>query len=287
MVFRAEEAGFRRGRGRGGPRSTGKSRYTIVGHAHHDGLHGPGQRHRDQDALEGSDVATRDLAYLTTLLIPHRRRIAGELASYGGRIVETAGDGSFLVFGDPVQAANWAVRVQKSHRDDPIMTPLGPLQVKIGMHTGSPLHDPTNPGQFVGHEIDYAARIAALAGGGQITISEATMAFVAVALLDGASPHSHGDRDLRGIGRVPVFELLYSGMPPRPLTEAALAPHNLPASPVSFTGRDRLLDELHDRTLQGGVTILKGEGGNGKTALALVIAHRATAPANFPAGWFG
>jgi len=51
--------------------------------------------------------------------------------------------------------------------------------------------------------------------------------------------------------------------------------HQLPPAPRDFTGRVVEKDELLEKAKSGGVTIcgLKGEGGVGKTALALVIAH--------------
>jgi hypothetical protein len=42
--------------------------------------------------LEGDDVTARNVAYVTSILAPHRQRVEGELASYGGRVVETEGD---------------------------------------------------------------------------------------------------------------------------------------------------------------------------------------------------
>jgi len=224
-------------------------------------------------ALPGTDVTEQNRLYLETILGPHRDRVRRLLDDCGGRVVKTEGDAFFLVFDDPACAARWAVAVQKDHRDDPIVTPFGPLRVKIGMHTGAPLPDPHYPGDLVGHEVDYAARVAALAGGGQITLSEATAALVRAALLDDAA-HPHGNRDLKGIGRVPIFELLY-GDGPRPLKDPPPAPANLPPRPIEVAGRDALLDDLTGRLRRGGVVTLKGEGGMGKTTLALEAAHRA------------
>jgi class 3 adenylate cyclase len=102
------------------------------------------------------------------------------------------------------------------------------------MHTGAPLRDPLDPNDFIGSEVDYAARVSALAAGEQIILSEATAALVRDAGITGVVLHAHGERDLKGIGRAPVFELLFDGALPRPLQQVAghrtTSPRHLPRS---------------------------------------------------------
>lgn len=43
-----------------------------------------------------------------------------------------------MSFPGAMQAAQWSIALQQHHEQDPIETPFGPLQVRIGMHTGSP-----------------------------------------------------------------------------------------------------------------------------------------------------
>ena len=57
----------------------------------------------------------------------------------------------------------------------------GPIQVRIGLHTGSPLL--TDEG-YVGGDVHRAARIAAAGHGGQVLVSAATAQLVEVALTD-------------------------------------------------------------------------------------------------------
>jgi len=222
--------------------------------------------------LPGSDVTARNHRFVDTVLAPHRRRVEADLAAHGGRAVKTEGDSYFLVFADAVEAVRWASAIQMYHARDPIPTPLGPVAVRIGLHTGSPLPDGDD---FIGHEVDYAARVAALANGGQVLLSETTAALVRAAGLADLALHPHGGRDLKGIGRVPIFELLYADRQPTPLREGVLSPSNLPPTPDGFVGRADLVAELREHVRAGGVTILKGEGGIGKTTLALAVAHQA------------
>jgi CHASE2 domain-containing sensor protein/class 3 adenylate cyclase len=157
--------------------------------------------------LPGKDANARNQLYFHTILQPHRQRVEASLAAYGGRVVKTEGDAYFLVFDSAAQAAQWAVTLQESHIRNPISTPLGTLQVRIGMHAGSPLADGDD---FIGQEVDYAARVSALAKGKQILLSEVSALFVRNAQIAGLTLHSLGDRSLKGIGDVPIFELLYA-----------------------------------------------------------------------------
>ncbi len=169
--------------------------------------------------LPGSDITARNQIYCDTILYPHRERVETTLTGYGGRKVATIGDAFFLVFPNPVQALLWAIDIQKNHTDTPIPTPLGTLQLTIGMHTGCPLTDGDN---FIGQEVDYAARVAARASAGQILLSEVTASFIRNACIDGILLHYHGDRNLKGIGEVPLFEALYDNKQPQPLKDSNL-----------------------------------------------------------------
>ena len=156
--------------------------------------------------LKGNDITTRNRLYFDTILKPHRQRVEANLVAYGGRVVKTEGDAYFVVFANASQAAQWAVALHISHTCEPIDTPLGPLQVRIGMHTGSPLPDGDD---FIGEEVDYAARVSSLAHGGQILLSEVTTDLIDDAGLTNLTIVSRGNHYLKGIGKAPIFELLY------------------------------------------------------------------------------
>jgi len=156
--------------------------------------------------LKGNDITTRNRLYFDTILKPHRQRVEANLVAYGGRVVKTEGDAYFVVFANASQAAQWAVALQISHACEPIDTPLGPLQVRIGMHTGSPLPDGDD---FIGEEVDYAARVSSLANGGQILLSEVTTDLISEAGMTDLTIVSRGHHYLKGIGKAPIFELLY------------------------------------------------------------------------------
>jgi len=227
--------------------------------------------------LPGDDIEARNQAYIATIEEPHRRRIVADLDAAGGRVVKNTGDGFLLIFADPVKAARWSLGVQRSHREAPIATPLGPLEIKIGLHVGAPLANPHDPDDFIGQEVDFAARLCDGASRGQVLISEPAAALIRAAALGEVKIHPHGLRELNGIGRVSIFELLGENQRPRPPAPPAVSPTNLPPPPATFIGRDDLLEKVRGHLRPGGVTVLKGEGGMGKTALALKAAHDALA----------
>ncbi|HEX6963099.1 MAG TPA: protein kinase [Lacipirellula sp.] len=173
---------------------------------------------RLKDEMIGRSVTERDQAFISSILTPHRQRIERGLAELGGRVVSTAGDGHFLVFDHTVQAAQWAIAVQESHRDDPIRAPSGEhVDVRMSMHVGVPQIDPNDPSNFIGKTVDYAARLNDYATGGQILVSRSVMAILDDVGLEGVRLHMHGRRSLKGIGNVEVHELLYDDHGPRPM----------------------------------------------------------------------
>ncbi|MEM6330954.1 MAG: hypothetical protein AAF790_11980, partial [Planctomycetota bacterium] len=85
--------------------------------------------------MRGANDAERDEAFVSTILTPHRQRIERGLAEARGRVVSTAGDGHFLVFANTISAAAWAIAVQRSHRDDPVLAPDAQrVEVRMSLH---------------------------------------------------------------------------------------------------------------------------------------------------------
>lgn len=160
--------------------------------------------------MPGGSDAERDMAFVTQILTPHRDRIEQYATDFGGRVVSTAGDGHFLVFADAVSAAQWAMEIVRSHEDKPLSSSKGTTaQVRISMHLGSPQIDPRDPHNFIGKAVDYAARLNDFSASGQILVSRAARAILEDAGLNGVEFHSHGRRDLKGIGSVEIHELLF------------------------------------------------------------------------------
>lgn len=101
----------------------------------------------------------------------HDDLLRGLIGRGGGRVVNSTGDGFFAAFESARSAIDTAIAVQDALREgrDGSATPLS---VRIGLHTA----DATQRGaDFSGIGVHVAARIGALAGGGEILASVATL----------------------------------------------------------------------------------------------------------------
>jgi class 3 adenylate cyclase len=105
------------------------------------------------------------------LLAWHDQTLRSLFASHGGEVAHHTGDGFFVAFEDTRAALTCAVAVQRAlaeHRRSHGFAPM----VRIGVHAA----EATRRGQdYSGGEVHKAARIAALAEGGEILASVGTL----------------------------------------------------------------------------------------------------------------
>ena len=124
----------------------------------------------------------------------HERDVRRTLASFDGRLLQRIGDGFLAVFeGGPSRAVRCARALRDSARG---------VQLRIGLHTGECelIGD-----DIVGMAVHIAARVGALAQGGEILVSGTTYGTIVGAGLD----FDHrGEHQLKGVsGRWPIFAL--------------------------------------------------------------------------------
>lgn len=104
------------------------------------------------------------------LLAWHDRKLHSLFDTNGGEVSHHTGDGFFVAFPDPTSAIHCAVEIQRAlveHRRSHGFA----LGVRIGIHAGE---GSKKGADYSGSEVHKAARIAALAEGGQIVVSEDT-----------------------------------------------------------------------------------------------------------------
>ena len=106
---------------------------------------------------------------------------------YQGRLVDTAGDGALALFASPARAIGCAKEVRDGARA------LG-LAVRAGVHTGEMEHGPA--GEVRGIAVHIGARVAALAGPGEILVSRTIRDLVAGAPI---RLESRGLHELKGV----------------------------------------------------------------------------------------
>jgi len=147
---------------------------------------------RLKGAMAAETAAGRDDAYRTSIKDPHDSRVLRLVVDRGGVKIESTGDGYLFTFDDVEQAVLCALDIQDSLRSSPIATPLGPLQLRIGIHTG------IGKQGAGGAVFDKAARVQPACGPGQVFVSQETR--VLVAQLRGVAFEALPAVELKGLG---------------------------------------------------------------------------------------
>jgi class 3 adenylate cyclase len=132
-------------------------------------------------AAEIGDSRFRDL------IDDFHQLVRRQLDRYQGRLVDTAGDGALTLFDSPARAIACAGAMRDGVRA------LG-LQVRAGVHTGEMEHGPG--GEIRGIAVHTGARVAALAGPGEILVSRTIRDLVAGAPI---RLESRGVHQLKGV----------------------------------------------------------------------------------------
>ena len=121
--------------------------------------------------IEGSTALLRRLGdRYADALSAQRALLRAAFADCGGQEMGTEGDSFFVVFGSAADAVRCCVAAQRalSSHDWPGGIPV---RVRMGLHSGEPVRHEDG---YVGLDVHRAARIAAVAHGGQVVLSEAT-----------------------------------------------------------------------------------------------------------------
>jgi predicted ATPase/class 3 adenylate cyclase len=208
--------------------------------------------------------------------------LRGAIAGAGGTEIRTEGDSFFAAFPTPQQAVHAAVTAQRALARHHWQHGR-PLLVRMGLHTGEGV---LGGDDYIGIDVNRAARIAAAAWGGQILLSHATSALVEQSLPEKVSIRKLGTHRLKDLdGLQPLFDLVIDGLradfpPPRTLE----VPSNLPVQLTSFVGRDAEVAQAKVLLGKSRLMTITGPGGTGKTRLALQLA--AEVSGEFPDGAF-
>src|SRR4051812_14094668 len=190
-------------------------------------------------------------------LADHRGVLRDAFVAEGGVEVDTQGDAFFVAFPTAAGASASARVGQRALAS-------GPIAVRMGLHTGTPTVAAEG---YVGIDVHHAARVAALAHGGQVIVSAST-----AALLE--------DEPLRDLGRhrlkdfdapARLFHLGVAEFPPLRTPGAV----DLPTPATHFLGRERELFEAATHWLDREPRLLTivGPGGTGKTRFSIELAR--------------
>jgi predicted ATPase/class 3 adenylate cyclase len=222
--------------------------------------------------IEGS---TRLLSALgdgyAALLNAHSEILRAAIGAHAGTEVSTEGDAFFAVFPSALNAVSAAAQAQRALAATP--WPEGSsVNVRMGLHSGEGRLGGDN---YVGLDVNRAARIGAAGHGGQVLLSDATRALVADDLPEGLRLRDLGEHRLKDLAlSVRISQLDVDGLAIEfPVLRSLDARStNLPNQLTSFIGRERELVRVKELVGEHRLVTLTGPGGTGKTRLALEVA---------------
>jgi predicted ATPase/class 3 adenylate cyclase len=246
--------------------------------------------------IEGStrlEQAVGSVAW-ASLVARHDALLRAAIEAADGVVVKTEGDAFFAGFSEPEAAVRAAAEAQRAIAAEPWPADAVP-RVRMGLHLGEGrLRHGSTPGaeDYVGIDVNYAARIAAAGNGGQVVLSQALVDALAVesataAAGDGARLVDDGLRAVKDFEEPRrLHRLVIPGVADDPRRLRTLdPPSNLPGDVTELVGRAEQIETLRELLASTRIVTLTGPGGSGKTRLALGVAQAARD--RFPHGtWF-
>jgi class 3 adenylate cyclase len=201
----------------------------------------------------------------------HRAILRAASEARGGVEQGTEGDSLFVAFREAPDAVEAAVAAQRALAAEP--WPDGAtIKVRMGLHTGGAEQSGES---LVGLGINRAARLAALAHGGQILASSLIRDQLVDRPVEGVTLRDLGEHRLKDLSApVRIVQVIAAGLPADfpALRSLDARPNNLPTQLTTFIGRDAELEAAAELLANTRLLTLTGPGGTGKTRLALQAA---------------
>lgn len=246
--------------------------------------------------IEGSTRCERSVGSVAwaSIVARHDSLLREAIEGCGGTVVKTEGDAFFAAFDDPVAALRAAAQAQHAVAGEAWPGGLT-IRVRMGLHLGEGRLRSARPGEpedYVGIDVNYAARIAAAGNGRQIVVSAPLVAaipddFTAIPGFGPVELIDAGARTVKDFDEpAHLFRLVVPGVAD---DDRALrttdAPTNLPGEVTELVGREADIAVLREALAESRIVTLTGPGGSGKTRLALGLARDVRD--RFPHGtWF-
>ncbi len=184
----------------------------------------------------------------------HLRRqvIEPKVAACNGRVVDRAGDGLLLEFGNADDALRWAVEVQEATRPD--AQDEAPMQLRIALHWDEVIDG--GEGDIHGTGVNIAARLQAYADPGCVVLSQTLRQRLSEPLVALAEL---GPLQLRHISR-PVHAFMLRTAPPARVPAAPRRQHRPSIAVLPFSSNDNDPEQRYfaDGVTEGIVQVLTG-----------------------------
>jgi predicted ATPase/class 3 adenylate cyclase len=222
------------------------------------------------DLVGSTRLWERHSTAMSAALARHDEILHAAISSHRGSVVKSTGDGVHAVFADAESAVRAAAEAQRMLGTEPWEVPE-PLKVRMGLNTGAAER---RNGDYFGTAVNRAARLMAIAHGGQVLLSNVTMELSRDGLPVEFEMVDLGEHRMRDLSRIEhVFQLRADGLQRTfpSLASLAVAQTNLPTQITTFVGRGDELKELAKLLEHARLVSLVGPGGCGKTRLALEV----------------
>jgi predicted ATPase/class 3 adenylate cyclase len=215
----------------------------------------------------------------------HDQAIEETVQAHGGAPVRPRGEGDsrFIVFRSAIDAVQGCAEMQRQLAAMDWVTPK-PLRVRASLHTGEA---DLQLGDYYGSTVNRAARLRAVAHGGQTVMSGSTWELVQDQLPAGVTVTDLGQHRLRDLTRPEhIYQINITGLDHffPPLTSLDAVINNLPEQLTDLIGREVELAEAKSLLDETRFLTILAAGGAGKTRLAIQIA--ADLITEFPDGVF-
>lgn len=240
------------------------------------------------DVVDSTAMWERAPGLMDATLSRHDKLIETAVDGRGGFVLKHRGEGdsTFCVFERASDAVGAAVDAQRGIASE-IWDPATPIHVRMGLHSGESI---IRGRDYYGQTINRAARVRAVAGGGQVLLSSRSAELVADELPDDTELRFLRQEVLRGIDKVEAIHQivdlrsqLYEAPESTGAAQPPLQPDVDAAVHRAFAARDEtmsLIDSIRSGAEAGGtpqLVVLEGEPGVGKTNIACAaaqVAHR-------------
>ncbi len=221
--------------------------------------------------VEGSTRLWDEHAHPMELaLLRHDEILRAAVVGAGGVLLKSRGEGdsTFSVFARVTDAVAGALTARDALLREPWPDATA-LSVRFAVHAGEAVE---RDGDYFGPAVNRAARLRAIATGGQILMSHAVAELVRDHLPDDSDLVELGAKELRDLERPErVFALVEPGRPGRDVVGAVCPYPGLqafePEDHERFFGRDALTDVLAAQATANRFLAVAGASGSGKSSL--------------------